>query len=75
MINPPNPLFKGGIKQNTYSPLEKGTGGLKIITNDSITLQQKAKGYQQEVRKHGTHGEAVPTKFAIADWQHLDVKF
>jgi hypothetical protein len=27
--------------------MEKGQGGLKIITNDSIPLQQKAKGYQQ----------------------------
>jgi hypothetical protein len=29
MINPPNPLFKGGIKQNTYSPLEKEEGGIE----------------------------------------------
>jgi hypothetical protein len=28
-------------------PWRRGQGGLKIITNDSIPLQQKAKGYQQ----------------------------
>jgi hypothetical protein len=27
---------------------------------------KKLKGISREVRKHGTHGEAVPTKFAIA---------
>jgi hypothetical protein len=35
---------------------------------------KKLKGISREVRKHGTHGEAVPTKFAIADWKHLDIR-
>jgi hypothetical protein len=29
MINPPNPLSKGDIKQDNYSPLEKGAGGIE----------------------------------------------
>jgi hypothetical protein len=36
---------------------------------------KKLKGISREVRKHGTHGEAVPTKFAMTDWKYLDIEF
>jgi hypothetical protein len=29
MIDPPNPLVKGGIKQDNYCPMEKGAGGIE----------------------------------------------
>jgi hypothetical protein len=32
---------------------------------------KKLKGISREVRKHGTHGEAVPTKFAMSRLEAL----
>jgi hypothetical protein len=79
MINPPNPLFKGGIKQDNYSPLEKEAGGIEIITNDSITLQQKAKGYQQRSPQtrnawRGSTDEIRDSRLAALGYQVLRVR-
>jgi hypothetical protein len=44
MINPPNPLFKGGIKQDNYSPLEKEAGGIE--NNNCLFHLKSIPGFQ-----------------------------
>jgi hypothetical protein len=40
MIDPPNPLFKGGIKQDNYSPLEKEAGDWIKMTKSYYNKKQ-----------------------------------